>query len=107
MWKIYQSHVEPLTKFMHVPTATAMVQRAAARPSTATKAQECLLFAIYHFAVHAMSDKECDEILGQPRAQLQARYNAAIIQALLNASFIKTTDIMVVQSFVMFLLSIR
>ena len=108
LWKIYLSHVEPLTKLFHVPTATAMIQRAAANPSTASKAMECLLFAIYHFAMVAMTDEECQQHLGhQDRAVLQSRYHAAVTQAFLNAAWLRTTDIYVVQAFVMFLLSIR
>ncbi|TKA72763.1 hypothetical protein B0A55_06840 [Friedmanniomyces simplex] len=106
-WRVYLSHVEPLTKLFHVPTATATVQRAAANPSSATKPIECLLFAIYHFATVAMTDEECQQSLGQDRAVLQCRYHAAVTQAFLNAAFLRTTDIIVVQAFVMFLLSIR
>ncbi|KAK5674691.1 hypothetical protein LTS10_012692 [Elasticomyces elasticus] len=106
-WKIYLSHVEPLTKFFHVPTATTMVQRAAANPSTASKSMECLLFAIYHFASVAMTDEECQRNVGEDRAMLQHQYHGAVTQAFLNVSFLRTTDIIVVQAFVMFLLSVR
>ncbi len=106
-WRVYLSHVEPLTKLFHVPTATATVQRAAANPSQASKPMECLLFAIYHFAAVAMTDEECQQSLGQDRAVLQSRYHAAVTQAFMNVAFLRTTDIIVVQAFVMFLLSVR
>ncbi|KAK4900849.1 hypothetical protein LTR27_002032 [Elasticomyces elasticus] len=106
-WKIYLSHVEPLTKFFHVPSSTTMVQRAAANPSTASKSMECLLFAIYHFACVAMTDEECQRTVGEDRAMLQHQYHGAVTQAFLNVSFLRTTDIIVVQAFVMFLLSVR
>ncbi|KAK1070327.1 hypothetical protein LTR74_004243 [Friedmanniomyces endolithicus] len=106
-WRVYLSHVESLTKLFHVPTATATVQRAAANPSQASKPMECLLFAIYHFAAVAMTDEECQQSLGQDRAVLQSRYHAAVTQAFMNVAFLRTTDIIVVQAFVMFLLSVR
>ncbi|KAK3070106.1 hypothetical protein LTR53_011026 [Teratosphaeriaceae sp. CCFEE 6253] len=106
-WKLYLSHIEPLTKLFHVPTATATIQRAASNPSSASKSHECLLFAIYHFAVVAMTDEECQQNIGQDRAVLKSRYHAAVVQAFLNVGWLRTTDITVVQAFVMFLLSVR
>lgn len=107
LWKTYCSHVEPITKLLHVPTGQAMVQRTAANPSTASKSTECLIFAIYHFAVVAMSDHECQELLNQPRALLQSRYHCAVRQALVNAYFLRTTELPVLQAYTIFLLSVR
>jgi len=107
LWNTYLSHVEPIAKLVHVPTGLAMVQRAAANPSTASKATECLLFAIYHLAVVAMSDNECQELLGQTRSVLQSRYYEAVRQAMVNASFLRTSELMVLQAYIMFLLSVR
>ncbi|KAK3677062.1 hypothetical protein LTR78_003267 [Recurvomyces mirabilis] len=107
MWKVFQSHVEPLTKLLHVPTATALVQRAAANPSSASKAVECLIFVIYHFACAVMDEEECEELMHQSQSVLQKKYHAAAVQGLVNASFVRTTDLMVVQAYVLFLLSVR
>lgn len=107
MWQIYLSHVDPLTKLLHVPTTTVMIKRAAANPSTASKSTECLLFAVYHFAMVAMSDEECESLLEQDRSKLQSRYYTALIQAFVNASFLRSTEYTVMQAYVLFLLSVR
>ncbi|KAK5109111.1 hypothetical protein LTR62_007473 [Meristemomyces frigidus] len=107
LWKVFQSHVEPLTKILHVPSVTALVKRAAANPSSASKSTECLLFVIYHFAVVVMESKECEDLMGFPQNLLQKQYHGAAVQGLVNAGFIRTTDFVVVQAFVLFLLSVR
>ncbi|KAH9837418.1 putative transcriptional regulatory protein [Teratosphaeria destructans] len=107
LWNTYVSHVEPIAKLVHVPTGRALVARAAANPSTAAKATECLLFAIYHFAVVAMSDQECQEQLGQSRSYLRSRYYEAARQAMVNANFLRTSELKVLQAYILFLLSVR
>ncbi|KAF2770597.1 hypothetical protein EJ03DRAFT_310150 [Teratosphaeria nubilosa] len=107
LWNTYVSHVEPIAKLVHVPTGRTLVARAAANPSTASKATECLLFAIYHFAVVAMSDQECQEKLGQSRSYLRSRYYEAARQAMVNANFLRTSELKVLQAYILFLLSVR
>jgi hypothetical protein len=107
LWKTYCTHVEPITKLLHVPTIQTLVLRAAANPSTASKATECLQFVIYHFAVVAMSEKEGMDLLGQPRSACLTRFHDAARQALVNAHFLRTSELMVLQAFISFLLSVR
>lgn len=106
-WDMYVSCVEPVVKTFHVPTGRAMVQRAASNPSSIPKTVECLLFAVYHFAVVAMTDDECAEITSQPRGQLQTIYQDAVRQGLVNVYFLRTTDMNVLHAYVLFLLSAR
>ena len=107
LWQIYVSHVEPLTKTFHVASGRAMMQRAASNPGSMPKAIECLVFAIYHFAVAAMSEEECLEVTGKPQAVLQPRYFDATRQALVNAHFLRTAELMVLHAYVIFLLAVR
>lgn len=44
-----------------------MVQTVSEKPSMASRANECLLSAIYHFAVFFMSDGDCVLVFGQLR----------------------------------------
>lgn len=107
LWKTHIENVEPLCKVLHIPSTFKTVEMASQQPAMASKADECLLFAIYHFAVFSMTEEESAEKLGQSRATLMARYHFATRQALVNASFLKTTDMSVLQALILFLLPCR
>ncbi|WPH03206.1 Hypothetical protein R9X50_00608300 [Acrodontium crateriforme] len=107
LWKVYVDYVEPLVKVIHVPTTMQMVQRGAANPSKTSKATECLLFAIYHFAVYALTDEECMRLFSQQRAVLLSKYYDALRQALVKVSFLRSSDITVLQAYMLFLMSVR
>lgn len=107
LWKTHVENVEPICKVLHVPTVSSMLETASAHPSYISKADECTLFAIYHFAVVSLSDDYCQQTFGKPRDTLRVRYHNALRQALINAAFLKTTQIPVLQAFVLYLLSTR
>ncbi|WPB02089.1 uncharacterized protein RHO25_006723 [Cercospora beticola] len=106
-WRTYLENVEPLCKVLHTPTVGKLIERGALDPSTVTKTEECLLFAIYHFAVLSMTEADCLKQCQQPRAVLLKRYHFCARQALVNAKFLKTTDMNIMQAYVLFLLSCR
>lgn len=107
LWKTHVENVEPLCKILHIPSTTKMVETVSQQPAAASKADECLLFALYHFAVFSMTDRQCLQRHGQPRDALLQRYRVAAQQALVNASFLRTTDISIMQALVLFLMPCR
>lgn len=107
LWKTHVENVEPICKVLHIPSTSRMVDIASKHPAMASKANECLLFAIYHFAVFSMTEDGCVKEFGELRAILVQRYHFATRQALVNASFLKTTDMAILQALVLFLLSCR
>ncbi|KAI7295547.1 hypothetical protein KC340_g15740 [Hortaea werneckii] len=107
LWEVFTTHVEPLTKTFHLPTAQTMIQQAAMSPGTISKTTECLVFSVYFFAVVAMSEGECLQITGQPQQILWSRYHDATRQALVNAHFLRTTEKNVLQAYTLFLLAAR
>ncbi|KAJ4411327.1 hypothetical protein N0V82_009016 [Gnomoniopsis sp. IMI 355080] len=107
LWTAHMQNVEPLCKILHIPTTAKMVETVARQPSTASKAQECQLFAIYHFAVFSMDEEECVRHFGQSRSVLLPKYAHAQRQALVNAAWLKTTEMPVMQAYMLFLISGR
>ena len=107
LWETHIENVEPICKILHIPSTFQMVEMASQQPAMVSKAGECLLFAIYHFAVFSMTEEECAKKFGQSRAPLMQRYHFATRQALVNASFLKTTEMSIMQAFVLFLLPCR
>ncbi|KAK4153437.1 hypothetical protein C8A00DRAFT_15318 [Chaetomidium leptoderma] len=107
LWDTHTENVEPLCKILHLPSTRSMVERISREPAMASKPDECLLFAIYHFAVFSMADGETTTKLGHSRDALLEQYHFATRQALVNVSFLKTTDPTVLQALVLLLLSSR
>jgi hypothetical protein len=107
LWKRYVDNVEPICKVLHVPSTTQMVDSASQRPETASKSEECLLFSIYHAAVFSMPEEDCAKYLNQKRGATMQQYHHAARQALVNASFLRTTELSVLQALFLFLLPTR
>ncbi|RMY26754.1 hypothetical protein D0865_16190, partial [Hortaea werneckii] len=107
LWEVFTTHVEPITKTFHLPTAQTMIQEAASSPGTTSKTTECLVFSVYFFAVVAMSEGECLQLTGQTQQTLWSRYHDATRQALVNAHFLRTTEKNVLQAYTLFLLAAR
>ena len=107
LWKTHIESVEPICKVLHIPSTFKMVDIASQQPAKASKADECLLFAIYHFAVFSMTEEECAKRFEQSRTALMQRYHFATRQALVNASFLKTTEMSIIQALVLFLIPCR
>nr|D7PI00.1 RecName: Full=Transcription factor vrtR1; AltName: Full=Viridicatumtoxin synthesis protein R1 [Penicillium aethiopicum]ADI24933.1 VrtR1 [Penicillium aethiopicum] len=107
LWQAYVKNVEPLCKILHVPTVAKMFDTVSKQPAAVSKNDECLMFVIYYFAVFSMSDDECLHEFNYPRAQLLSRYQTTVIQALVNASWLKTTAMPVLQAYTLFLIALR
>ncbi|EAW19513.1 putative C6 transcription factor [Aspergillus fischeri NRRL 181] len=107
LWNMYVQNVEPLCKVLHVPTVAKMVDTVAKQPSAASKSDECLLFAIYYFAVFSMSDADCLQLFNQTKNHLMSTYRTAICQALVNASWLKSTAMPILQAYTLFLIAMR
>ncbi|CAI7588340.1 unnamed protein product [Penicillium crustosum] len=107
LWNAYVHDVEPLCKVLHSPTVAKIVDTVSKQPSVASKSDECLLFVIYYFAVFSMSDADCVQEFNQPRSYLMSKYRTAAHQALINASWLKTTSMPVLQAYTLFLIAMR
>lgn len=84
-----------------------MADEISEQPGTASEANECVLFAVYHFAIFTLAEEKCEKFFGRSRSTLKQRFNFAARQALVNSSFLTTTDISVVQALVLFLLACK
>ncbi|KAJ5909063.1 hypothetical protein N7495_001745 [Penicillium taxi] len=107
LWNIYVQNVEPLCKILHVPTVAKMVNTVSKQPSKASKSDECLIFVIYYFAVFSLSDADCLREFDQPKNDMISKYRTLVYQALINASWLSTTSIPVLQAYTLFLIVMR
>lgn len=106
LWQVFQSNVDPIMKISHAPSVQTILLGQVGRPSL-PRNEQALAFAIYFISVVSLSEEQCQQSLGQPRAQLIDKYRDASEASLSAAGFITTTDIMVLQALVYYLVALR
>lgn len=107
LWQTYLNNVNPLVKILHTPTTQQLVLDASSNLDKLPRGLEALLFAIYCAAITTLDDAGCYSILGEPVAVATRKYRIAAQRALVNASWLKSSDMMVLQAFVLFILSLQ
>ncbi|EXJ54929.1 uncharacterized protein A1O5_12840 [Cladophialophora psammophila CBS 110553] len=107
LWQIFLTNVNPLAKIVHQPTLQRTLEDAIQDIDHIPRGLEALMFAIYGAAVLSMRDGECEANFGESRASLQSRYRLGIRRALTKARFMATSDIVVLQALVIYLLTTR
>lgn len=91
-------------KIVHQPTLQHSIE-SIANIEHIPRGLEALMFAIYGAAVRSMHDGECQATFGESRSSLQSRYSLGARRSLTRSRFMGSSDIMVVQAFVIYLVS--
>ncbi|QMW32643.1 hypothetical protein G4B84_008074, partial [Aspergillus flavus NRRL3357] len=104
LWQVYINNVNPLLKISHVPTLQAQVVEAAADPAKISKPLEALMFGIYLVAVLSLTDEEVEATFDEGKAVLLSRYHQGTQQALINAGFMRSNELMVLQAYFLYLI---
>ena len=103
LWQIYLTNVNPLLKVTHTPTLQAQIIEAGANVARIPRALEALMFAVYFSAVTSMSEADVQSTFDEDRTRLLARFHRATQQALINAGFMRSPDLVVLQAFFLYL----
>ncbi|KKA27563.1 hypothetical protein TD95_002407 [Thielaviopsis punctulata] len=107
LWQTYITNVNPLLRISHAPTTQQRIIEASTQLNTVSRETEVLMFAMYLVSVNSMDDDACLKIFNQPRRPLLIKFHGACQQALINAGFMRTSDITVLQAFTLYLISVR
>jgi hypothetical protein len=105
LWQIFLTNVNPLMKLIHAPTLQRSIEDAITDIDHIPRGLEALMFAIYCAAILSMKDGECQATFNEPRATLQSRYRLGVRRALTRARFLATSDIVILQALVIYLVS--
>lgn len=105
LWQMFLDNVNALIRIFHAPTVQQQVLDATTNLEEVPKNTEALMFGIYCMATVAMSESDCQKLFKQSRAIVQERFQVGARLALQNASYLKSTDITVLQGFVLYLVS--
>ena len=106
-WTVYKSHVDPVVRLLHKPTAEKLFLQASKDQSSLSKSAEPMVFAVYMAAVTALNEEECESRLGISKQTGLRRYRYATEQALSRAGFLSTHEFIVLQAFTLFLVCVR
>lgn len=105
LWQAYLDNINPLIKLFHAPTVQQMLSEANGNLDHVSRNVEALLFSIYCIAIESLSDAECVAISGDCKEVARQRFRSGAQHALINASFLKTSDVMVLQALTLFVVS--
>ncbi|KAE8441170.1 hypothetical protein EG329_005799 [Mollisiaceae sp. DMI_Dod_QoI] len=107
LWQTFLVNVNPLVKMFHAPTIQQLILDASGNLENIPRHTEALMFAIYFLAVTSLTTEDCQSMFGASRPQLLAKYSHGTQQALINARFLKSLNILTLQSLVLYLLGVR
>ena len=108
LWQQFVAAVNPLCKLLHEPTTYNAVLEATGDLTRIPKNFEALLFAIYALAAFTMEEEECEAIFnGEKKEAIVERYTFATRLAFQRVGLLRSADMMVVQAFVIHLVSRR
>ncbi|KAH6976296.1 hypothetical protein BKA56DRAFT_658243 [Ilyonectria sp. MPI-CAGE-AT-0026] len=103
IWQTFVERVDIFIKILHVPTVDKIIRELKGNFSSQSSSIEPLLFAISLAAIVSMDDEAVATNFNAPKAHLLARYRLGTEQALGQAEFLVTKQIVVVQAFVIYL----
>ena len=107
LWQSYLDNINPLVKLFHAPSVQHFISNASGHMEDIPKSVEALMFAIYCITVESLSDADCIGMLGEAKIVARQRFRSGAQHALINASFLKTSDMMVLKALTLFIVSLQ
>lgn len=105
LWQTCIDNVDPLIKLFRAPLVQQMILEAVDDLDNIPKSTEALMFAIYLSSANSMNEQDCQKMMGESKAALLAKFSSATQQALINADFLKSTNLVVLQALTLYLVS--
>lgn len=98
---------DPLFKVLHIPTLKKSVIEASSdiENISGDRNMEALLFAMYCAGVTTLTPEKCTEFLQEDKETLLTRYRHGAEQAFANADLFTSSDMVLLQALVIFLVS--
>ncbi|KAF9773294.1 hypothetical protein IL306_008932 [Fusarium sp. DS 682] len=107
LWQIYLENVEPLVKVLHIPTMSRLMTQVRREEHGLRHGDEALVFAIYYSAVTSMESQEVEANLGATQSHFISQFRFALEQALAKANLLNTTNMALLQAFVIYLTVVK
>ena len=105
LWQTFLENVDPLTKLLHTPTVQHKMMQATSSVEDLPKSTAALLFPIFLSAVTSLTSTECQRLMQAPKSEMITRYHTAARRALIGANLLHSSELEVIQGFVLLLVS--
>ncbi|KAI1406850.1 C6 transcription factor [Hypoxylon sp. FL1857] len=105
--EVYADRVDPMMKILHLPTFWAALSDGLQHPQEMSKSFEAEIFAFYLAAINALTEDECQKLFGIQKSLMYSRYRLAARQALVNAGFLSTSNVMTLRAYAIFLMCVK
>ena len=106
LWQTFLDNVNSLIKLVHAPTVQQQLLDATSNLDQIPRNLEALMFGIYSMAIVSMTEDYCRKLFNEERITVLKRFQAGTRQALQNAEYLRSTDIVILQAFVLLLVSL-
>lgn len=106
LWQTFLDNVNPIIKPFHAPSVQQLILEAVGDMDNIPRTTDALLFAIYLSSVMSMDDWTCQRMLGEVKSDLVLRFSKLAEQALVNAEFLKSTNIVTLQAQTIYLVGL-
>ena len=104
LWSVFLDRVSPLVGVLHTPSIGKQILEAAEHPESVSRPMEALMFAVYLSAIRSLNGEDAENFM-QPNPS--TLYLEACQQALVNAGFLRSTSLVVLQAYVLFLVGFQ
>ncbi|VTO92923.1 unnamed protein product [Fusarium graminearum] len=105
LWQTFVETVNPLIKIVHVPSLQKRILEASWDTSRIDNSLSALMFSIYTLSVTSLTSEQCLSSLGQDRGALLMHYRTATLRALVEADYMETKALEVLQAMTLFIFS--
>ena len=108
LYSLYFENVDPLFKILHAPSMADFMLKGNAYldHKPADPAVDALSFAIYYAGLSTLDARKCKQQFGEDKAELLNKFRFAFEVHLAKADFVNSTQIAVLQAFVIFLVRV-
>ena len=106
LWKLYLKNVHPLVMTFFDWEIETIILKASQDPTRLTQGEQALVFAIYFIVTLSLLEEECVNILHDKRPQILDRFQKAVEESLLIAELVVTSDRLVLQAFMLYLVGL-
>lgn len=105
LWQTFLENVNPLIKVLHTPTLQPQILDAVGNLAGIGKEMEALMFSIYCIALTSLQNGEVEKSFGESKKNMLAKCRRGAQFALGNASFLRTSNLMVLQALILYTVS--
>ena len=105
LWRVYLHNVDPLARFLHIPTTEAALYKAINNPSGIEHDLSALLFSIYLAALTSIPSTDAAQLLNLPKEEALISFKRGLEQSLAAAEFLESPTMLSLQAMAIYLVS--